>query len=130
MAEEMDDLEIGRAVETEPHGAANRDKVSTRTRLWVNWMAALATVPAAAAIMIFAFGGALSTAACSGQECPNLGPHGIGFGVLFYGAAVVAAVTLVISFFTAKLRRGVLVPLVGWALLVADIIVLLVIFRR
>jgi hypothetical protein len=34
---------------------------------------------------------------------------------------VVAFVVLLISFFTAKRRGGIAVPLVGWALLVADV---------
>ena len=65
-----------------------------------------------------------STAACSDRQCPNLGPEGIGFGVLFYGAPVVAAVVIILSFFTAKRRRGIAVPLGGLALLVSDVIIL------
>lgn len=126
MPEEVEDLEIGRATETAPRSAPPDRK----TRLWVNWMSALATIPVAAAIMIYALGGVLSSAACSGQECPDMGPHGIGFGILFYGAAVVAALTVVISFFTARLPQGILVALGAWALLVADVIILLVMFRR
>ena len=89
---------------------------------WVNWGLALATVPAAAIVMLFALGAVMSTDGCSARNCPNLGSGGIDFGVAFYGAPVVAAVVLLISFFTAKRRGGIVVPLLGWALLVADVV--------
>jgi hypothetical protein len=88
---------------------------------WVNWALALATVPAAAIVMLFALGAVMSTDGCSAGGCPNLGRGGIDFGVAFYGAPVVAVVVILISFFTAKRRGGIAVPLVGWALLVADV---------
>ena len=88
---------------------------------WVNWGLALSTVPAAAIVMLFALGAVMSTDGCSVGSCPNLGRGGIDFGVAFYGAPVVAFVVLVVSFFTAKRRGGIAVPLVGWALLVADV---------
>ena len=87
---------------------------------WVNWGLALATVPAAI-VMLFALGAVMSTDGCSDRSCPNLGRGGIDFGVAFYGAPVVALVVIVISFFTAKRRGGLVVPLCGWALLVADV---------
>ena len=89
---------------------------------WVNWALALTTVPAAAIVMLFALGAVMSTDGCSDRNCPNLGRGGIDFGVAFYGAPVVAFVVLVISFFTAKRRGGVSVPLLGWLLLVADVV--------
>jgi hypothetical protein len=88
---------------------------------WVNWGLALATVPAAAIVMLFALGAVMSTDGCSERTCPNLGRGGIDFGVAFYGAPVVAFVVIVISFFTAKRRGGIAVPLAGWALLVLDV---------
>ncbi|OBC03094.1 hypothetical protein [Mycobacterium sp. 852002-40037_SCH5390672] len=91
------------------------------TRPWVNWGLALATVPAAALVMIFALGAVMSTDGCSEPSCPNLGHGGINFGVAFYGAPAVAVVVIIISFFTAKRRWGIAVPLCGWALLVADV---------
>src|ERR1700759_1538772 len=87
---------------------------------WVNWGLALSTVPAAAIVMLFALGAVMSTDGCSGHSCPNLGRDGIDFGVAFYGAPAVALVVSVISFFTAKRRGGIAVPLVGWALLIID----------
>lgn len=91
---------------------------------WVNWGLALATVPAAAMVMLFALGAVMSTDGCTDGTCPNLGRGGIDFGVAFYGAPLVAFVVIVLSFFTAKHRKGVVVPLCGWALLVADVAVM------
>ncbi len=88
---------------------------------WVNWGLALATVPAAAIVMLFALGAVMSTDGCSDRSCPNLGHGGINFGVAFYGAPAVAVVVIVISLLTAKHRAGIAVPLCGWALLVADV---------
>jgi hypothetical protein len=91
---------------------------------WVNWGLALTTVPAAALVMLFALGAVMSTDGCSGGNCPNLGHGGIDFGVAFYGAPVVAFVVLVISFFTAKRSRGIIVPIIGWVLLIADVVLM------
>jgi hypothetical protein len=88
---------------------------------WVNWGLALSTVPAAAIVMLFALGAVMSTDGCSGRSCPHLGRGGIDFGVAFYGAPMVAVVVIVISFFTAKRRGGIVVPLCGWALLIVDV---------
>jgi hypothetical protein len=96
-------------------------------RAIVNWALALLTVPAAALIMIFAVGAAMSFAACSTQ-CPNLGPSGLVYGVLFYGAPVVAGLTVIASFFTAFRRRGFLVPLIGLALLLVDFAAIAILF--
>lgn len=89
-------------------------------RAVVNWVLAILTVPVAALIMIFAVGAAMSFAACSGAQCPALGPSGMVYGVLFYGAPVVAGLTIVASFFTAFRRRGFIVPLIGLGLLLVD----------
>jgi hypothetical protein len=66
----------------------------------------------------------MGTAGCSDRTCPNLGHGGIEFGVAFYGAPAVAVVVIVISFFTAKHRGGIAVPLFGWALLIADVVLM------
>jgi hypothetical protein len=52
---------------------------------------------------------------------PTWGAAGSIFGIAFYGAPVVAFAVLVISFFTAKRRGAIVVPLCGRALLVADV---------
>jgi hypothetical protein len=120
MNEENRDLktEDRLAVDSKP---ATPGDTGERLRLWVNWVLALLTVPAAAAVMIFALGAVMSTAACSTRACPNLGPGGIGFNFLFYGAPVVAAVAIAASFFTARRRWGIVVPICALALLIADI---------
>ena len=91
---------------------------------WVNWGLALTTVPAAAIVMLFALDAVMSTDACSDRQCPDLGRGAIDFGVAFYGAPAVALVVIVISFFTAKRKGGIVVPLCGWALLIADVVVM------
>jgi hypothetical protein len=97
-------------------------------RAVVNWILALLTVPVAALIMLFAVGAAMSFAACSAAQCPSLGPSGLVYGILFYGAPVVAGLTIIASFFTAFRRRGFVVPLVGLALLLADFAAIAILF--
>ena len=102
-------------------GGTDRDK---RVRLWLNWALALLAVVGSGLVMVFAMGAVMSTAACSDKACPNLGPSGISFDTLFYGAPVVAAVAVVASFFTARRRWGFVVPVIALALLVADVAIL------
>jgi hypothetical protein len=102
-------------------GDTGRDK---RVRLWVNWALALFAVVGAGLVMAFALVSVMSTAACSDKACPNLGPNGISFDMLFYGAPVVAAVAFVASFFTARRRWGFVIPVIAIALLIADIAIL------
>lgn len=112
---------VGSGVHSVAESARGDGTRGRNVRPWVNWGLALATVPAAAIVMLFALGAVMSTDGCSGGGCPDLGRGGIDFGVAFYGAPVVAFVVIVVSFFTAKRRGGIAVPLVGWALLVADV---------
>jgi hypothetical protein len=95
-----------------------------RVRMWVNWALALLAVVGAAVVMAVALGAVMSTAACSDKACPNLGPTGISFDTLFYGAPVVAALTVAASFFTARRRWGFVVPVVALALLIGDVALL------
>jgi hypothetical protein len=97
---------------------------SNRVRLWLNWALALLTVMGAGLSMAVALGAVMSTAACSDKACPNLGPRGISFDTLYYGAPAVAVVTVVLSFFTARRRWGFVVPVVALALLIADVAIL------
>jgi hypothetical protein len=106
------------------------DHPSRRPRVWVTWALALLTVPAAALVMLFDVGAAVSTAACNGAQCPALGPHGLGYGVLLYGAPVIAVVTIVATVFAATHRRGFLVPLWGLALLLGDVAVTSMLFSK
>jgi hypothetical protein len=93
-----------------------------RARLWVNWLLALSTILGAAAVQLFAMGAVMATAACSTPNCPK--PSGFVYGLLTYGAPLVAVLALVLSFFTAGHRRGFVVPLVAWALLILDVAIL------
>ena len=112
-------IEHGSAPDPTPSGGTDGAKAVS----WVNWVLAILTVPGAAIVMLFALGAAMSTDSCTERTCPHLGV-GIDFGVLFYGAPVVALSVIVISFFTAKRRGGIAVPLCGWTLLIADVAIL------
>ena len=121
----MSDKNRNLTIDTDTERAAPGDTDRhTRLRLWVNWALAALTVPGAVAVMLFALGSVMSTAACSDKQCPNLGPNGISFDLLFYGPPLVAALTVIVSFFTAQRRWGIVVPVVALALLGADIGVL------
>ena len=93
-----------------------------RSRLWINWLLALSTILGAAAVQLFAMGAVMSTSACSAPNCPK--PSGSNYGSLTYGAPVVAVLAIVASFFTAGHRRGFVVPLVAWILLIPDVAIL------
>jgi hypothetical protein len=95
-----------------------------RTGRLTNWILALATVPGAIAVVVFAYMQVLGTAGCNHQPCPRQGPGELGFTVIQYGAPVVAVVAVVLSFFTARRRGGILVPVVAWLLLIAAFVVL------
>lgn len=114
--------------ESEPSTPGEDDRRGRGVRIWVNWALALLTAPAAAIVMILALGGVMSTAGCS-EQCPNLGPSGIVWAILFYGAPVVSVLTIAGTFFTAARRRGIVVPLCGWVLLLADVAVFALLFR-
>ncbi|MEB3069970.1 hypothetical protein [[Mycobacterium] vasticus] len=106
------------------------EREANRARFWVNWVLALLTIVGAALVMTFAVGAVMSTAACSTVECPDVGPSGVLFGVFYYGAPAIAALTILASFFTAWRPRGFIVPVTGWLLLVLDVLALSIAFRR
>lgn len=103
------------ATETHPEKAP-------RARLWVNWLLALSTIVGAAAVQLFAMGAVMSTAACSNPNCPK--PSGFVYGLLTYGAPAIAVLAIIVSFFTAGHRRGFLVPVVAWVLILLDVAIL------
>lgn len=121
---------MSQKVDVEDHPGLDRaarsaePESSNRLRLWLNWALAVLTVVAAGVAMAVALGAVMSTAACSDKACPNLGPHGISFDTLYYGAPAVAVVTVVLSFFTARRRWGFVVPVVALALLITDMAIL------
>jgi hypothetical protein len=90
----------------------------------VNWVLALATIPGAVAVVVFLYMQVLGTAGCNDQPCPRQGPGELGFTLIQYGAPVVAVVAVVLSFFTARSRGGIVVPVVAWLLLIAACAVL------
>ena len=95
-----------------------------RTGRIANWILALATLPGAVAVVVFAYMQVLGTAGCNDQPCSRQGPGELGFTLIEYGAPVVAVVAVALSFFTARRRRGVIVPVVAWLLLIAAFVVL------
>jgi hypothetical protein len=90
----------------------------------VNWVLALATIPGAVAVVVFLYMQVLGTAGCNDQPCPRQGPGELGFTLIQYGAPVVAVVAVALSFFTARSRGGIVVPVVAWLLLIAAFAVL------
>ena len=98
-----------------------------RSRRWLNWILALSTVLGAAAVELFAIGAVMGTAACSTANCPK--PSGFVYGLLTYAPPVIAVATVVVTIFTAGHRRGYLVPLVAWALIIIDVGVLTATFN-
>ena len=93
----------------------------------MNWGLALLTVPAAIVVVFVAIGSVMSIAGCTGNACAA--PSSFWFGLLFYGAPVVAAATIIASFFTARRRWGIVVPLCALVLLAIDLLALVLSFR-
>jgi len=99
-----------------------------RARTVLNWALAVATVLGAAALVVLAYGKVMGTAACTADTC-EVPSEGL-FTVLLYGPPVVAAVAVVLSFFTARRRKGFVVPAVAWLLLAVDLALLMTSFRN
>ncbi len=90
----------------------------------LNWALALATILGAAALVVFAYGKVMGTAACTATTC-EVPSEGL-FTVLLYGPPVVSAAAIVLSFFTARRPKGIVVPIIAWLLLAVDLVLLLV----
>ena len=108
--------------------AAGTVEALPRDWTWANWALSLLTAPAAALLMAFALARVSGSALCNKAACPALKVHGSLFGVLYHGAAGVAAMTLFLAFFLATRRGGIVVWACGWALLLADLAVLVLMF--
>jgi uncharacterized RDD family membrane protein YckC len=106
------------------------DALASRRQRITNWVLALLTIVGAAAAVLFAFGTALGTSGCSDRACPHLGLANAVYGPVVYGAPVVALVTIAVSFVTAKLRPGWMVPAIAWILLIAGPFVLALSLRQ
>jgi uncharacterized membrane protein len=52
----------------------------------------------------------------------------LGFSLIIYGTPIVAVVGVLLSFFTAKHRLGIIVPIFVWAVIVIAVVVLVVTF--
>lgn len=101
----------------------------SRKQTVVNWGLALSTIIGALAVEAYAFMQVLGTAGCSDRICAHAGPGEFVFGLITYGAPVVAVAAIVVSAFTARRPRGWVVPAIAWTLLVIAFIVLAVSFR-
>lgn len=123
MNEENRDVKIDAGAAPSPASTGDADQTN-RLRLWVNWALAALTVVGAGFVMVCFFGAVMSTAACSQKQCQHVGPSWISPDVSFYGPPVVAAVTVIVSFFTAPRRWGIVIPIVALALLGAAIAIL------
>ncbi|MGB3482524.1 MAG: hypothetical protein WBB07_09970 [Mycobacterium sp.] len=110
------------------HAPEHRSDHVPRGRIVLNWALAWATVIGAAALVVLAYGKVMGTAACTADTC-GVPSEGL-FTVLLYGPPVVAAVAVLVSFVTAGRRRGYLVPVVAWLLLLVDLVLLLTTFQR
>jgi len=88
-----------------------------------NWVLALATIPGAIAVVAFLYMQIMGTAGCNHQPCPRQGPGESGFALIQYGAPAVAVIAVVLSFFTARRKSGIVVPVVAWVLLVVAAVV-------
>jgi hypothetical protein len=95
-----------------------------RTGRIMNWVLALATLPGAVVVVVFLYMQVLGTAGCNDQRCPRQGPGELGFTLIQYGVPVVAVAAVVLSFFTARRRGGILVPVVAWLVILAAFVVL------
>lgn len=92
----------------------------------MNWVLAIATVPAAIAVLVLLYGQILGTAGCSAGSCATLSETS--FTAIQYGVPAIAVLTVVASFFTARKRGGVIVPIIAWALLIIAAVVLFAAF--
>jgi hypothetical protein len=95
----------------------------------VNWGLALSTIIGALLVSGYSFMQVMGTAGCSDRICPHMGPGDFTFGLIMYGAPVVAIVTIALSFVTARRPRGWVVPAIAWVLFIVAFIVLAVTFR-
>ncbi|NOQ59201.1 hypothetical protein [Mycolicibacterium fortuitum] len=99
-----------------------------RMRISLTWVLVVLTIPAAVLVFLYGMGAVMGMAGCTGDVCADKGPGEFWFGMLFYGAPVVPVVTIAVSILTSRMRYGVLVPVIGLALLAIDFAVLALTF--
>jgi hypothetical protein len=109
-----------------PQGMANSaiQQRASRKQTMINWGLALSTIIGALLVEAYSFAKVMGTAGCSARICPNDGPGDFTFGLIMYGAPVVALAAIAVSFFTARRPRGWVVPAIAWAVLIAALVVL------
>ena len=100
---------------------------SSPARTTLNWVFGVATVPVAIGIVALVYLKILSTAGCTTPTCPTLSETS--FTLIQFGVPAVAVLTVVASFFTARRRLGVLVPIIAWVLLVLATVVVFFAFQ-
>jgi hypothetical protein len=100
---------------------------ASRRQTVVNWALALSTILGALAVEGYAFAKVMGTAGCSDRICPE-GPNEFVFGLITYGAPVVAVAAIVITAFTGRRPRGWVVPAIAWLLLLIALLILVVTF--
>lgn len=104
------------------------DESSRTASVVTNWVLAALTIPGAVAVVLFAYLQVLATAGCTDATCPRQGPGELGFSLITYGLPILAILTVVVSFFTARRRLGIVVPAFTWLMLIAGAVVLLLTF--
>lgn len=103
--------------------------VQSGRRTAVNWILAILTVPAALAVVVYAYLQVLASAGCSGGACgEKIGPSETVFGLIEYGTPVVAVVAVVLSFSTARHRYGIAVPVIALAIIATAAVILFTTF--
>jgi hypothetical protein len=109
------------------HDQLEEGSTSRPVRRGLIMILALLTVPAAALALFVGASGATDNAGCAGSACEGL--TDIWFGVLAYGAPIVAVLTIVTTTIVKARRGAILVPVLGLAVLIVDIVVLAVSHR-
>ncbi|GFG52518.1 hypothetical protein CQY20_09465 [Mycolicibacterium agri] len=104
------------------------DTGTDRKRTVVNWVLALSTIIGAAVVEVYSLMQVMGTAGCTDQTCPP-GPGDFLFGLITYGAPVLAIVTIALAFFTARHPRGWVAPAISWTLFIIGFIILAVTFQ-
>lgn len=102
---------------------------ASRKQTVANWALAVSTIIGALIVEAYAFMQVMGTARCSDRVCPHEGPGELIFGLITYGAPVVALVAIVVTAVTARRPRGWVVPAVAWTLLIIAFVILAVTFR-
>ena len=118
-------------VHDEQRAASERGDDAGRShsgRAVFNWVLAALSVVGALAVVAFAYLKVLGTAACTDRMCGELGPGETVFGLILYGTPIVAVVAVLLSFFTARRRLGVLVPVCAWIVVISALLVLVLTF--